>query len=105
MNVISRGLLRKHWEMPGRRDSEKQLKIWFEVTKSADWNSHDDVKRAFGAKIDLAHGKYVYNVRGNKYRLIFDIDFTRRSVVVLQVTTHAEYDKLCKHNGRGLKDL
>jgi mRNA interferase HigB len=103
MRVVSLGRLREFWET--NRDSETPLKTWNDVVKNARWTSHDDVKAAYGAKVDLAHGFYVFDIGGNKYRLICRIDFLRHGVLTLRVCTHAEYDKLCANNGKLLRML
>lgn len=105
MRVISRGLLREFWESPGRKDSELPLKTWYDVAKSALWTSHDDVKSAYGAKVDLAYGYYIFDIGENKYRLICKIDFVRHGVLTLKVCTHVEYNRLCEHGGKRLKQL
>ena len=75
------------------------------MAKTARWASHDDVKRAFGAKVDLAHGRHVFDIGGNKYRLVCVIDFVRHGVLTLWVGTHDEYDDLCARDGEGIKRL
>lgn len=92
MRVVSRRLLRDFWEIPGRRDSQIPLKTWYDVVQDATWTSHDDVKATYGANVDFAHGKYIFDIGGNKYRLICVIDFARHGVLTLRVCTHAEYD-------------
>src|SRR5690348_14859981 len=105
MRIISRRLLREFWETPGRHDSEAPLKTWYDVVKHANWASHDDVKAAYGARVDLAHGRYIFNIGGNKYRLICSIDFARHGVLTLRVCTHHEYDLLCADDGARLKQI
>jgi mRNA interferase HigB len=105
MRVVSRRLLRDFWETPGRRDSETPLKTWYDVVIFASWTSHNEVKAAYGASVDIAHGYYVFDIGGNKYRLICKIDFTRHGVLTLRVCTHAEYDELCANGGKRLQKL
>jgi len=105
LRVISFRRLREHAELPGRGDSSVPLKAWYGTAEKATWSSFDDVKRDFGVRVDLAEGKYVFDIGGNKYRLICLIDFVRHGVLVLRVCTHAEYDELNKHGGKGLKAL
>jgi len=105
MRLVSRGLLRKFWGQPGRGDSETPLRTWCDVVENARWASHDDVKRAFGAKVDLAYGRHVFDIGGNKYRLVCRIDFVRHGVLTLWVGTHDEYDDLCDRDGEGIKRL
>ena len=105
VRIVSRKMLRAHWEMPGRQASAQPLKTWYAVVDHAIWRSHADVKADFGAGVDLAHGKYVFDIKGNDYRLICVIDFVRHGVLVLWVGTHAEYDELNKRNGAKLRLL
>jgi mRNA interferase HigB len=105
LRVISKKRLREHWSTPGRRDSEQPLKTWFDVVRKARWSSHSDVKTDLGANVDLAHGKYVFDIKGNAYRLVCLIDFVRHGVLVLWIGTHAEYDELNRRGGERLKRL
>lgn len=105
MRIVARRFLRDYWETPGRRDSETPLKTWFDVVRYATWASHDDVKAAYGAGVDLAYGRHVFNIGGNKHRLICRIDFARHGVLTLWVGNHAEYDELCANGGKLLQRL
>ena len=105
MRLIARGFLRDYWAKPGRHDSETPLKTWADVVRKARWSSHDDVKAAYGANVDLAYGWHVFNIGGNKYRLICRIDFQRHGVLTLWGGTHAEYDVLCDDGGKRLQKL
>jgi mRNA interferase HigB len=105
VRVVSKKKLREHWEMPGRNQSEQPLKTWYNVANKAEWRTHDDVKADFGASVDLAHGKHVFDIKGNDFRLICVIDFVRHGVLVLWVGTHREYDELNKNQGRKLQQL
>lgn len=105
MRVISRRRLREHWQLPGRRDSEAPLRTWFDVARKAEWAGFEDVKVDYGKRVDIAHGKFVFDVHGNSYRIVCLIDFRRHGVLVLWVGNHAEYDELCKNNGKKLKAL
>lgn len=91
--------------MPGRGQSEQLLKTWYSVVHKAQWRMHDEVKADFGANVDLAYGKYVFDIKGNDFRLVCVIDFARHGVLVLWIGTHREYDELNKNQGRKLKQL
>ena len=105
MRVFSRRRLKEFWETPGRSDSQIALRTWFDVVSKACWASFADLKRDYGAKVDLSHGKYVFDINGNRYRLIYSIDFLRHGVLVLWIGTHQDYDRLNQHGGKGLKEL
>jgi mRNA interferase HigB len=91
--------------MHGRSDSETALRTWFDVVSAARWKNHVELKRDYGGNADLAHGKYVFDIRGNRYRLVCVIDFARHGVLVLWIGTHAEYDRLNRNDGAELKAL
>lgn len=105
MRLVSRRRLREFWESPGRQDSETPLKTWADVAKKARWASHNDVKADFGARVDFTYDKYVFDIRGNKYRLICRIDFVKHGVLTRWIGTHDEYDKLCANDGKLLRQL
>ena len=105
MRVISLAKLRSFWQQPAHENSETSLKTWHDVARTAEWVSHDDVKRDFGARVDLAYGLHVFDIHGNDYRLLCRIDFRRHGVLTLWIGTHQEYDRLCRNGGRGLKAL
>ncbi len=77
--------------MPGRSDSESALRTWFDIVSAARWMSYADVKRDYGGNVDLVHGKYIFDIRGNRYRLVCVVDFVRHGFLVLWIGTHAEY--------------
>ena len=89
MRIVARSTLRAYWETHGRRDSETPLRAWFDIVSSARWRSHNDVKAVFGASADLAHGRTVFTIGGNKYRLICRVDFVRYGVLILWIGTHS----------------
>ncbi len=89
MHVISRKRLREFWAV--HADAEPSLKAWFRVAKSADWTSFADVRATYRTADQV--GKFtVFNVGGNKYRLIAAIHFDRGKLYVRHVLTHAEYE-------------
>ena len=105
MRVISKKRLRQFWENPGRENSRDALQVWHDVASKAQWQHFGDVKQDFGARVDQAHGKTIFDIRNNEYRLICSIDYQRHGVLVLWIGTHAQYDVLNKNNGKKLKEL
>ncbi len=94
MRIISRRTLREHWERPGREDSESPLKAWFRETERARWKTPADVKAAYASASVLRQGRMVFNIGGNKYRLIVAIDYEKQIVFVRFIGTHREYDRI-----------
>ena len=94
MRIIARKVLRDHWEMPGRIDSEQPLKSWFAITETADWKNPAALKGTFLNASILQGCRVVFNIAGNKYRLVVKINYPYRVVYVRFVGTHAEYDRI-----------
>lgn len=89
MHVISRKLLRTFWE--AHPDAEQPLRRWHTVMRS-EFGSFADLRKTFPSA-DMIDDLIVFNIGGNKYRLVASIHFNRRKVYVRHVLTHAEYDR------------
>jgi len=74
--------------------SAKPMIEWYLKVKQSDWTNFADVKKAFRAADAVGNGLYVFNIGGNKYRLIARIIFGARTVFIRFIGTHAEYDKV-----------
>lgn len=90
MHVISRKKLREAASRHG--DVEAPLDVWFRVAKRASWQTLGDVRKTFSSA-DLVDKWTVFNIRGNKYRLITEINYRFQRIYIRHVLTHAEYDK------------
>lgn len=74
-------------------DSIDALNKWYVDAKQANWNSLGDIKKSFNNVDYIGNDRYVFNIKGNKYRLVVMIFFSIRTVYVRFIGTHAEYDK------------
>jgi len=74
--------------------SAKVLLNWYLKSKEGDWANFADIKKVFGTTDSVGNGLYVFNIGGNKYRLIARIIFKARTVFIRFIGTHAEYDKV-----------
>jgi mRNA interferase HigB len=94
MRVISKARLRQFWLAAGRRDAEGPLRAWYTHVnnKSVAWHSWGDVRATF-ANASSVGNCTVFNIGGNKYRLVARILYPSQKVFVLRVLTHAEYDQ------------
>src|SRR5262245_43316775 len=94
MRVISKARLRRFWESPGRRDAEGPLRAWHTHvnSKTVSWHSWGQVKADFGSA-SLVGTCVIFNIGGNKYRLVTRILYPSHKVFILKVMTHAEYDQ------------
>jgi mRNA interferase HigB len=92
MRVIAKKIFREFWER--QNDSEEQLKTWYKEASKAIWTSPGDIKSEYPRASILKSGRVVFNICGNKYRLIVQINYSRRWVFIRFIRTHEEYDKL-----------
>jgi mRNA interferase HigB len=67
---------------------------WVEAVERATWKSPDEVKSAFSAVSVLTGTRFVFNIKGNEYRIIAEVDYGRERVMVRFAGTHAEYGKI-----------
>ncbi len=95
MHVISKKKLRDFWKKYPK--AKLPLEAWYQVARHAQWNSFADVRKAIGSA-DVVGRFVVFDIRGNKYRLIAAIHYNRGKVFVRHVLTQAEYDE---HKWRG----
>jgi mRNA interferase HigB len=95
VRVISKRRLREFWER--YPDSQAPLTAWFKVARKADWDSLPAVRRTYasadGITLHCGIVVTVFNVGGNKHRLITRIAYEYRTVYVKMVLTHKDYDK------------
>ena len=94
MRVISKSTLRKFWEQPNCSDAKGQLEAWHDFVLKANWNSPQDIKDTFKNASICANNRVVFNISGNKYRLIVEIQYQSSIVWIKFIGTHTEYDKI-----------
>ncbi len=83
--------MRDFWEK--HPDSEQPLKAWFYETKKAKWKNPAEVRKLFGSA-DFVGDRTVFNIGGNKYRLVVLIDYERHGILIRFIGTHKQYDKI-----------
>ena len=93
MQVIALRTLRQFWEL--HPQAETPIRVWYGVASKADWASPADIKRQFGPSVDfVGDNRVIFDLAGNKYRLIVHVSYRFKRVLVKFVGTHAEYDKI-----------
>ncbi len=90
LHVISRKKLLDAAEKHG--DLSEPLDVWYRITKKAEWKNPVDVRRAFPTA-DVVEKFTVFNIKGNAYRLITEINYQTGRIFLRYVLTHAEYSK------------
>ena len=90
MHIISRKRLREFWEK--QPDSKAPLIRWYKVMEKTDFANFGELRAAFPSA-DKVGNLVVFNIGGNKYRLVASIHFNRNKVYVRDVLTHIDYSK------------
>ena len=95
MRIIAKRTLRLFWAAnPRNAVARTPLEDWHAQVREADWTSPADVKAQFGDASILKDRRVVFNIGGNKFRLVVKINYAYRVVYIRFVGTHAEYDAI-----------
>ncbi|CAA6816794.1 MAG: putative membrane protein [uncultured Thiotrichaceae bacterium] len=95
MRIIAISRLKAFWkDNPDFFDAEEPTLAWYRQTEKADWDTPNAVKKEFGNASILKDSRVVFNIAGNKYRLIVKINYPYKVVYIRFIGTHAEYDKI-----------
>ena len=92
MRIIAKKTLRDFWEK--HNDCEEQLKSWYHETERANWQTPKDVKNDHASASILIENRAVFNIKGNRYRLIVKINYDYGILWIRFIGTHSEYDKI-----------
>jgi len=90
MRIIKRGALVEFWQR--HPDAKASLEAWYTVVRRAIWKTPAELKAVYG-NADLVGRRTVFNIAGNKYRLIARVNYQTQRVFVLHILTHSEYDR------------
>ena len=95
MRVIALSTLKTYWEnRPEYRDVVDPALAWYRHALKADWATPAELKRDFSTVSILKDGRAVFNLAGNKYRLVVWINYPYRVVYIRFIGTHAQYDRI-----------
>ena len=93
MQVIALRTLKFFWEE--HAEAEAPLRTWYAVVSRAAWAGPADVKEQFGAKVDfVADNRLIFDIGGNKFRLIVRVSYEYKAIQIKFVGSHAEYDRI-----------
>ena len=98
MRIISVNTLKVFWEKVAHRDAEQPLRAWIKVTKAARWEDPPAVKKTFNSADVLKRGRVVFDIGGNKYRLVGWINYAYQVLYVRFIGTHKQYDDIDADN-------
>jgi mRNA interferase HigB len=96
LRVIAKRTLREYWER--NPETEQQLLAWYQEAVKANWETPNEIKEQYKSASILKNSRVVFNVCGNKYRLVVEINFPRKWVFIRFLGTHKEYDKIDANN-------
>ena len=94
MRVIAKCTLKKFWQQPEHGDARGLLESWHEEALKASWASPGEVKAQYGNASICGNNRVVFNIGGNKYRLVVEMQYRAGIVWVKFVGTHAQYDRI-----------
>jgi mRNA interferase HigB len=92
MRIIAKSTLRAFWCC--YPDAEAPLLAWYREAEKADWENPAQVKEQYRSASFVGRNRVVFNIKGNDYRLVVQINYPYRVVYVRFVGTHAEYEKI-----------
>ncbi|MCS5663368.1 MAG: type II toxin-antitoxin system HigB family toxin [Flavobacteriales bacterium] len=92
MRVIAKKVLREFWEK--HNNSEEPLKTWYKEVSKANWSEPTDIKSEYAKASILKSSRVVFNICGNQYRLIVEVNYERKWVFIRFIGTHTDYDKI-----------
>ena len=95
MRIIALGTLKAFLKRSqAYADAHDPVMAWYRQVKAADWAAPADVKRDIGSASILKDGRAIFNLAGNKYRLVVRINYPYRVVYIRFIGTHRQYDRI-----------
>lgn len=92
MKIISFEILANYFQK--HAETKRPLIAWYNIVLGSNWNMPHDVKHQFKTASFLKNNRVVFNIKGNKYRLVVDIAYKTQIVFIYFFGTHSEYDKM-----------
>jgi len=94
MRIISKKILKDFYEQSKYRDCKSALESWHKEVLKLDWNNPNEIKAMYRNASVIGDTKVVFNIAGNKYRLIVTINYYAKIVFIKFIGTHKQYDKI-----------
>ena len=93
MRIIAKRPLLEFWES-GHSDAEQPLKAWHALAKVANWSQPTEIKAKFSTASFFANNRVVFNISGNKYRLVVKVVYELKTIYIRFIGSHADYDRI-----------
>jgi len=94
MRVIAKSTLKKFWEQAAHGDAQGPLVSWYEEALKAAWATPQAIKEQYGNASICGNNRVVFNIGGNKYRLVVEIQYRAGIAWVKFIGSHARYDEI-----------
>lgn len=94
MRVIAKSTLVKFFEVPGQEDAKAPLESWHDTALRASWKTPQEVKDHVGTASICGNNRVVFNIGGNKYRLVVEMQYRAGIAWVKFIGTHRRYDEI-----------
>lgn len=94
MRVISKKTLKEFYENNIYQDSKNSIESWHKEVLQANWNNSNEIKQQYCNASIVGNNKIIFNIHGNKYRLIVKINFDAKIVFVKFIGTHKQYNNI-----------
>ena len=94
MRIFSKSTLIKFWKQKAYKDSEQPLKAWYDEVRKTNWKSPNEVKNQYRNVSVIGNERLVFNIAGNKYRLIVAVKYKYQRMFICFVGTHEQYDRV-----------
>lgn len=92
MRILKRSTLQAYYQREPK--SKTALLAWYDAAKKANWRNFADIKKTFNSVDYVGNQRYVFNIKGNDYRLVVVIQYIHQTIYIRFVGTHQEYDKI-----------
>ena len=92
LRIIARKTLKLFWEKYA--DAEQPLKAWYEIIRSSIWDKSGDVREVFRSADIVPNNRIVFNIKGNKYRLVVKVQYDFKIIYIRFIGMHEEYNKI-----------
>jgi len=98
MRIIAKSTLVRFWSQPEYKDAKGALQSWYDEAIKADWTTPQHIKTDYRNASICGNNRVVFNIAGNKYRLVIEMQYQAKIVWVKFIGTHAQYDQINVEN-------
>lgn len=92
MRIITKRTLQAFWER--HPDADESLRIWYARVSKDDWERPTQVRERYANARMIGNQRLVFNIKGNHYRLVIEVNYQHRKVYIRFIGTHAQYDRI-----------